>query len=84
MRKESKNEEDEMTMNKEAAKKSWEKAGMTDEGLSVVCSWIDRLAYNIENGGGRWDSYWRFGFCFVSDPQGSLSLLNDAVKQTSK
>lgn len=72
-----------MTMNKEAAKKSWQNAGMTDQGLAVVSSWIDQLADNIEKGGGRWDAYWRLS-SYSFDPQGSLGLLRDAVKQTAK
>jgi len=65
------------------AKETWSKAGLNDQGTTAINAWIDKLAANIEMGGGRWDAYVINAY-YESDPMGSVGLLKQAVDLTSK
>ncbi len=70
-------------MDKAKAKKSWESAGLNEQGITAINTWIDDLAQNVENGKGRWDAYEKFAFC-GTDIMGSVKMLKEAVEQTGK
>lgn len=66
------------------AKASWITAGLNDQGIAAIGSWIDKLAANIEAGAGRWDAYVEMAYYSGSDPIGSVQMLRIAADQTSK
>ena len=72
-------------MNKrDEAKATWAAAGLNEQGVAAIHQWIDELYSHIEAAPGRWAAYERFARYEGSDPMGSVSLLNSAVKETAK
>ena len=71
-------------MTKENAKKTWETAGLNEQGTAAVHAWIDKLYSNIAAAPGRWDAFGKFAAYEGSDPMGSVGLLKSAVDQTSR
>lgn len=66
------------------AKESWTNAGLNEQGMVAISAWIDKLAYNIEAGGGRWDAYAKMAYYSGHDPMGSVKMLKDAMDLTSE
>lgn len=76
--------EDDMTVDTVKAKASWSTAGLNEQGMAAIGAWIDKMAANVQAGGGRWDAFAKFATYDGHDPMGSVKLLKSAVDQIGK